>query len=387
MRTAFLATLVAVIVPVVASAQQRGSASACLQDVPSGVLVNICEHEYGMAPIPQPRLKVRIFKDGRGEYEENKTWNALIKKVFRVKAEDIREIERLSATEGVQKALEIYPAYNIGADSSSEITVDIYGETGQKRIILANFFAADRENKKHYPASLISLMEKVDEIWDVGNGIVRESPKITFCTLMADREYLIGKRVQIYGDIELGIEEGSYLHDPECDRPELGRARTSERISFGYDEKKLGKGPVLSEILQKKRFETYVTRVRVQVEGILREETQRTKHNYPYRFIIERFLAVDKIVIPYQGELKSGWIYSDTFDHIKGSPLRLSSPLKPIIHHAQLIEWTNADKFLALRRGGRKYITFRVVSTETRQMTRYRWNDVYTCEIIRITGN
>jgi len=121
------------------------------------------------------------------------------------------------------------------------------------------------------------------------------------------------------------------------------------------------------------------------VEGILRAETDRTNRHYPYRFIIERFLTVDKIVAPYAGELKEGWTYSDAIDHVKGTPLTLSSPLKPLIHHAQLIEWTNLDKFPALRRSGRKYLTFRVVSKETRQMEKYRWNDVYTCELIEVT--
>ena len=382
MRVRFLVILVVLIVPVIASAQQRGVTSACLKDVPPGVLLNICEHGRGMVPMPQPRLYLRVYNDGRGEYETSKTWNVLTKKELRVKEEDIRELERLGATEGVQKALERYPAYHPGDDSSRELTVDIYGETGQKRIVLQNFFAADRENKKHYPRSLTSLMEKVEEIWDDANGIVREIPSITFCTLMADREYLIGKRVQIYADMELGVEEGSYLHDPECNR-----ARMSERIGFGYDEKKLGNGPVIREILQQKGFETYVTRVRVMVEGVLREETQQTKHNYPYVFIIERFLSVDNIVVPYEGELKSGWIYSDTIDHVKDSELKLSSPLNRIFHHAQLIEWTNEDKFQALSRSGQKYITFRVVSREIQQMTRWRWDDVYTCEIIQIIEN
>jgi hypothetical protein len=372
MRIVFLATLIAFMAPSMASAQHT---SACLKDVPAGVLLNICEHERGMAPQPQPRLYLRIYKDGHGEYEKNTAWNVLTKKEFRVKEEDLREIERL----GIQQTPERYPAYQSGTDSSREITVDIYGETGPKRITLQNFFAADRENRKHYPASLISLMEKVEEIWDDANGIVREVPSITFCTLMADRAYLIGRRVRIYADMELGNEEGSYLHDPECNR-----LRTSERIGFGYDKKKLGEGPLIRKILQQKGFETYVTRVRVLVEGILREETQQTHRNYPYVFIIERFLSVDNIVVPYQGELKSGWIYSDTIDHVKGAGLELSSPLHRIFHHAQLIEWTNENKFPELRRSGRKYITFRVVSREIQQMTSYRWNDVYTCEIIKV---
>jgi hypothetical protein len=221
---------------------------------------------------------------------------------------------------------------------------------------------------------------------------------------MSDREYLTGKLVRMWANMELGIDEGSYLHDPECDRPEVGQARTQSRI--GYDvsvpgavatgsrsstkesidpiKKKLGKGATIRDILRKKGYDTYVPSVRVTIEGRLREETHPTKHNYPYIFIIERFLSVDEIVVPYSGELKASWTYSDTIDHVKGTPLKLSSPLNRIFHHAQLIVWTNADKFPALKRAGRKYLTFRVISKETRQMGRGRWNDVYTCELIKV---
>jgi hypothetical protein len=83
--------------------------------------------------------------------------------------------------------------------------------------------------------------------------------------------------------------------------------------------------------------------------------------------------------VPNVVELKARWTYSDTIDHVEGTPLKLSSPLNRIFHYAQLIEWTNEDKFPALRRSGRKYLTFRVISKETRQMERWRWDDVYTC--------
>jgi hypothetical protein len=386
MRIGFLATLVVFLVAANIFAQQPDDASVCLEEVPSGVLLNICGNERGMAPLPQPRLYLRIYKDGRGEYEKNTTWNVLTRKEFKVKDENLREIERLIAIEGVQKAAGAYPAYRTGTDSSRELTVSTYSERGSKRIVLTNFHAADRDNKKHYPASLISLMEKVEEVWEEANGIVREIPSITFCTLMADREYLLDKRVRIYADLELGIGSGSYLHDLECDQ-ERSRARSDERISFAYDEEKLGKGFSVREIVRQKGYETYVTRIRVLVEGLLREETRRTKHNYPYRFVIERFLNVEQIVVGYEGELKQGWIYSDTFDHRSGAGLKLSSPLQSMIHHAQRIEWTNEDKFPALRRSGRKHITFRVISKEMRQIEKYRWNDLYTCEIIQIVEN
>jgi len=337
-----------------------------------------------MVTPPQPTLYLRVYMDGRAEYEASTSGDVLVIKEFRINEEDLNEIAKLGATEGVQKALEKYPAYNQGIDSSREITVEIYTEAGRKRISLTNFFAADRENKNHYPASLISLIEKAEELWTRAHGVVPEPQSITFCTLMADREYLNGKRVRIWADMELGIKQVPYLYDPECDRPEVGKARTKEHIGFGYDEKKLGKGVTVRDVLKKKGFEAY-PRVRVFIEGVLRAEPEGENHDYPYRFMIERFLTVDKIVVPYVGELKEGWTYSDTIDHVKGKPFKLSSPLKPMIHHAQLIEWTNEDKFPALKRSGRKYFTFRVISKETRQMEQYRWNDVYTCELIKVS--
>jgi hypothetical protein len=419
MKFFFLIALAAAFLPVSLRAQQTENTSVCLRDTPPGVLLNICQHERGMAPLPQPRLYLRIYKDGRGEYEINSSWDALVKNEFTVYDEDLRELASLAAAASVENTPERYPVYHRGDDSSQERTVDIYADTGKKRIILTNFFAADRENKTHYPASLIALMEKVEEAWSRGNGIVTEPPSITFCTLMADREYLTGKLVRIWANLELAGAEGNYLHDPECDRPEMGKARTQSRIGYevsvpgaiatgsrsstkeSIDPKRLGQGVSTRDILQQKGFEPDIPRVRVTIEGRLREETTRqyhprermnpeapqdgTKHNYPYLFIIERFLTVDEIVAPYVGELKASWTYSDTIDHVKGAPLKLSSPLNRIFHHAQLIEWTNVDKFPALKRGGRKYLTFRVISKETRQMERWRWDDVYTCELIKIS--
>jgi len=420
MKFFVLIALAAAFLPASLRAQQTANTSVCLRDTPPGVLLNICQHERGMTPIPQPRLYLRIYKDGRGEYETNRSWNALVKKKFTINDEDLREINSLAGAASIEKTPVRYPVYNQGDDSSKEITADVYVDGAQKRIILTNFFAADRENKKHYPASLIAFMEKVEDIWLRANGIVAVPPSITFCSLMADREYLTGKLVRIWANIELGVEEGSYLHDPECDRPEMGKARTNERI--GYDvsvpgavatrsrssrknsidpvNKKLGKADSIRDILRQKGFDTNIPRVRVTIEGRLREETpdlyhlrermdpeaplHGTKH-YPYIFVIERFLTVGEIVAPYVGELKASWTYADTIDHVKGTPLKLSSPLKPMIHHAQLIEWTNADKFPKLNRSGRKYLTFRVISRETQQMERGRWNDVYRCELIKVS--
>ena len=60
--------LLIALLPLAAHAQK----SVCLNETPRGVLLNICRHERGMAPMPQPKLYLRIYKDGRAEYEYTK---------------------------------------------------------------------------------------------------------------------------------------------------------------------------------------------------------------------------------------------------------------------------------------------------------------------------
>ena len=263
-------------------------------------------------------------------------------------------------------------------------TLDFYGKTGTKRIVFGYFYAADRKNKERYPADFISLMEIVEELWGRARGIVREIPTISFCVLMGDREYLTGRRVIIDADIELGDGSAPYLHEPECDRSEMGKARTSERIGIGFDPKITGGRDILSEGLRKIDLAVYGRRARVRVQGILRDERARALDSYDYRFFIERFVSADKIVPWFEGELKPGWAYITGLDHIKEKGLQLGVPLKIPLHHASRIEWTNEDKFPLLRESGVRFITFRVVSKETRQIERNRWNDTYICEIIEV---
>lgn len=364
--------------------QRKTTDSVCSKDVPAGVLLNICTHERGMAPIPQPRLYLRVYTDGRAEYEASRAWDSLIKKEFRISAEDRAEIVRLGNTQNFQSAKEEYPAFNIGTDSSMTITLDFYGTTGTKKIVFHYFYAADRKNKERYPADFISLMEKVEEVWGRANGIVPEIPTITYCGLMYDREYLTGRRVIIDADIELGDGSAPYLHEPECDRPEMGKARTNERIGIGFDPKMTGGRDIMNDALRKIDLAVYGRRARVRVQGILRNERARALDSYDYRFFIERFVSADKIVPWFEGELKAGWAYMAGLDHIKEKGLQLGLPVKVPLHHTARVEWTNEDKFPLLKKSGVRFITFRVVSKETRQVEGNRWNDTYVCEIIEV---
>jgi len=384
MKFVFLIAFAIFAVPIFTYAQRGPNTSACLKDVPAGVVLNICTHERGMAPIPQPRLYLRIYTDGRAEYEASKGWDGLVQKEVRVNAEELEEIVRLGNTDDFQSALGEHPAYNHGIDSSKKITLDFYGTKGTKRIVFHNFYAADRANKKHYPAEFIALMERVEEIWGRANGIVREIPTISFCVLMGDREYLADRPVIIDADLELGVNLGTYLHEPECDRPEMGKARTSERIGIGFEPKMTGGRDIMSEALRKIDLAVYGRRARVRVQGILRDERARALDSYDYRFFIERFVSADKIVPWFEGELKDGWTYITGLDYIKEKGLQLGVTLKMPLHHAARVEWTNEDKFPLLRKSGVRFITFRVVSKETLHIEKNRWNDTYICEIIEV---
>src|SRR6476469_2555878 len=128
MKFISLIALAAAFLPVSRSSQQPANTSVCLSATPPGVLLNICQHARGMVTMPQPTLYLRVYMDGRGEYETSNSENVLVKKEFRLNEEDFSEIAKLGAAEGVQKALERYPTYNHGTDSSREITVDIYTE-------------------------------------------------------------------------------------------------------------------------------------------------------------------------------------------------------------------------------------------------------------------
>jgi hypothetical protein len=164
----------------------------------------------------------------------------------------------------------------------------------------------------------------------------------------------------------------------------VGKARTSERIGIGFDPKMTGGRDIMSEALRKIDLAIYGRRARVRVQGILRDARARALDSYDYRFFIERFISADKIVPWFEGELKAGWAYAHTFQHVKEKGLQLGLPLKMPLHHVAVVEWTNEDKFPLLRKSGVRWMTFRVVSKETRQVEGNRWNDTYICEILEV---
>lgn len=387
MKLVLQAAAAAFLVPAVLMAQQDRSNSVCALDESETdrALLTICTHERGMAPLLQPQLFLRIYQDGRGEYEsypphrEGVYPKALILKKFRVTPEEIDALRTLGEAAEFQGAPDKFPAYRMGTDSSKETTVTFISGIIRKRIVLQNFWFAF-EDKKLYPTPVFDLLERAELIRERAQGIVRPIPSISYCVLLHDRERYLGQKVSIYADLELNAAEPN-LSDPNCDEPAMGPARTEERLGVSYADPAIERGQAAQ--LRTSRFGG---RARISVVGILRDDSQRAKDTYDYRFEILEVKNAVPIILPFEGELKAGWMYSDNFRYVKeqGLPAAYSARMKPLPHHAHRIEFTNEAKFPALRSSGVRDIVFRVLSKTTQPMGPNRWNDEYVCEIIEL---
>jgi len=380
MNVIFFAAVAVLIFPSISIAQPGGYLSVCLdlEKNADGALLTICDHESGMTAIPQPRLYLRVFSDGRVEYERNSgVNNTLERKRIRVTSAEVQEIAGLGIQNDFQKANEIYPEINRGIDSSKVTTVIYHGPDGDKKIVLKNYWAGQHDNYKHYPASLNTMMDRAAEIWERAVGVVKPIPSITFCELVNNRRQYMGNRVSVYVDLDHTGEQ-PLLSDHECT---MAANISISKIDVGVNEigKKYGS---ISGLIKNVRAAPAYGWAGVLATGRLRNDGVE---DFPkYRFDIEEFKNIFPIILPFQGELEAGWLYADAFDHVTGDGIKLSSGLKPRIHHASRIEWTNVEKFPSLMRSGRKFITFRVVSVSSKQGEKYQWRTVYECEIIEL---
>lgn len=405
MRSIVIAFLGIILATFAVPAQRKPGNSACLSPVPAGVLINICNNEHGMAPIPQPRLYLRVYTDGRAEYEVNATWNTLGKKHFRIAPDTLREIAGLVASEEFQKAQEKYPAYRQGDDSWLETTLTVYDKLVSKKIILLNFSPQDRTLKPNYPAALFDMMERLDELRNRAMDIVYHVPAINYCEMVKNRAMYTGKKISVYADIKLpyagkgtdlasrlqvefkpgSATGGEYLYDETCEGERAKSLRVSGAVGMGF-----APGANMDKLrkqLAQLREDRFSGRAHVWAEGVLREEPG-TEESYPYRyrFDVEQFKDFQQIILPFQGPLEQGWIYSDTFDYdADAMVIKLSAPFKRSNDHPVRIQWKNENDFSnALKKSGRKSILFRVILRSNDRAGEGRWDNVYFCEILEL---
>jgi hypothetical protein len=386
MKLFLLAAAAALCLPTILMAQRKNPPSVCglAETETDRALLTICTEEHGMVVTPQPQLYLRVYSDGRGEYEISPPFRRdaiptrLLSKTFRVTPEEVEALRAFGEATDFQNAPDSFPAYRLGNDSSLKTTVTFTTGRSIKRLLLANFWGAEFEMKKYYPASVFGLMEKAALIRERAEGIVRPIPAISYCELLYDRDRYLGQKVSIYADLELNSAQPN-LYDSNCDSPAMRDRQTQERIGVSYADPALGQANT-----ERIRTDRFGGRARVSVVGILRDESARALDTYNFRFEISEFKSVDPIILPYKGELEPGWMYTDGSDHVPAQGLRFSSPLTAPLHHAVRVEWTNVDAFPLLRQSGRRYITFRVLSKTIQAMGNDRWNDEYTCELLTV---
>jgi hypothetical protein len=386
MKLFLLAAAAAFCFPTIPMAQRNRPASVCglSETETEPALLTICTEEHGMVVTPQPRLYLRLYSDGRGEYETDPPYRRyeyptrLITKKFRVTPDEVEAIRGFGESTGFQNAPDEFPAYRLGADSSLRTTVTFTTGQAVKRIVLANFWGADYEIKKVYPPAVFGLMERAQLVRERAEGIVRPIPAISYCELLYDRDRYLGQKVSINADLELNTAQPN-LYDSNCDSPAMRDRQTQERIGVGYADPALGRAK--TEQIRTNRFGS---RAHVLVVGILRDESARALDTYNFRFEISEFKSMDPIILPYQGELEVGWMYTDGSDHVPAQGLQFSSPLKAPPHYAVRVEWTNVGAVPLLKKRGRRYITFRVLSKTIQAMGNDRWNDEYTCELLTV---
>lgn len=361
-------------------------------------LITICTHERGMVVLPQPQLFLRIFADGTAEYETG--WNEhpgyaatrSVKKTLKLTEDEKTEIKGLVANAEVLGADADYPVFRQWVDSSMVTTLTIRRSTGSKTVILRNFSEGDGENKLHYPKPLIQLMETAILIRERGLGLVRKIPNISYCELMKNRYEYLNKKIEIYADLEYSynvmanlkiVNEHEFLYDNNCDNPNLGPLRTIEKIGVKYigDSTEIER---LKTIAMQIRNEKFGNRGRMLLVGKLIDNRNAIGRFYDYTFAISDIKNLERIILPYKGDIKLGWTYSDAVSFEVNKPLTLSSPVKVPYHHAGRVEITNENQFPALKKSGMKYLVFKALS-ETILKVGNRWDSTFKCELLEVS--
>lgn len=136
------------------------------------VILTVCGHESGMAPLIQPRLYLRLFSDGRAEYETTTEYDepagdasdGLLLQEMNVDKQDVEAIGKFVRQSDFLNSNAEYPIFQRWTDSSLKLIIIVSTEGREKRIVVNNFTDSDKDNKSHYPASLLALLEKKSEL-------------------------------------------------------------------------------------------------------------------------------------------------------------------------------------------------------------------------------
>jgi hypothetical protein len=368
-----------------AAAQSNQKSRFCpASDLPPDILLTICTHERGMAPLIQPRLNFRVKTNGEAEYEVADR-NGLITKSTTLSRIEMQSLKRNLAMPELLEAADDYPAVKPFTDSSMETRLSLRIEGRQKHIVLRNFLLWDREVIARYPAGIVLLMQAIEQYRDRAMGVVRKIPHYSFDTMIKYPDYSYNREIIIYADYEHRrnvlasgkvVDERDVLFDHE------GTSKAEIEMRFeGTPETVDG----MKRILARTSEDRFGGRGRILVRGIYQESVDPLSRDRVRTFYAREVKGIEPIDLPYQGEIELGWNYVDTIKRSSDDEeLRLSAPLKMRIHHAGRIDWLNLGQFPQVMKTGMHSVVFRAGSRTTQQVEKYSWRNTFHLTILDV---
>jgi hypothetical protein len=151
---------------------QRKETSVCAGAVDTKAVLTICDTGLGMHSFNGLRLFLRVYPDGRAEYEKHPIYpeghweesQRLIKQTFKIDASWVAEIVKLGNEPDFQQAKADYPVFQIWTDSGLETAIIYRDQEKEKKIVVHNYMSGDENNYNHYPTSLVTLLSHAEEL-------------------------------------------------------------------------------------------------------------------------------------------------------------------------------------------------------------------------------
>jgi hypothetical protein len=204
---------------------------------------------------------------------------------------------------------------------------------------------------------------------------------VAFCEMVKHPEFYFDKSVRLTARLELA-EEAQYLVDDKCPLSQ------DEQIGVRYVNLSAQERNLTNKEITQIRSMEFGSQASVTVVGMLRNSSMRAFAWYHYGFDINRFEEISPVIVPYEGTLQAGFTYRAAVRGDKRFRLSLAIPLRVPEYYAVRIEWTNVNKFPALKRlqssRREREIVFSVISDQSKQMTERRWNRTILCKVISV---
>ena len=150
----------------------KGDSSPVLSDSP---ILEVITNVYGGYPKDGDILQMRLFKDGRFEYDDFPDYDppratgrnvTITKKEARLTEDDVKELIALATSPNFLSSKEKYESMRGRLDDWYITKISFQRGSIRKAITAVNFWDTQYspEFKKNYPSSLVQLLEQVEQM-------------------------------------------------------------------------------------------------------------------------------------------------------------------------------------------------------------------------------